>query len=128
MRSPAALVVDDDAMIRETLRQILEDEGYAVAQAPDGVAALEILRSTPARLVVLLDVMMPQLDGCGVLRAVADDLRLMSQHRYVIMTANTLNDAMTHMMQQVGAPLLSKPFSVEALLDLTAEAASQLTD
>lgn len=128
MRSPAALVVDDDAMIRETLRQILEDEGYAVAQAPDGVAALEILRSTPARLVVLLDVMMPQLDGCGVLRAVTDDLQLMSQHRYVIMTAITLNDAMTQMMQQVGAPLLSKPFSVEALLDLTAEAASQLTD
>lgn len=128
MRSPAALVVDDDAMIRETLRQILEDEGYAVAQAPDGVAALEILRSTPARLVVLLDVMMPHLDGCGVLRAVTDDLRLMSQHRYVIMTAITLNDAMTQMMQQVGAPLLSKPFSVEALLDLTAEAASQLTD
>lgn len=130
MRFPAALVVDDDVAIRETLHQLLEDEGYAVKQAPDGVAALETLRSAPDRMVVLLDVMMPRLDGCGVLQAVADDAHLMRQHRFVVMTAaaTVLNEPMTQLMRQVGAPALIKPFSIERLLTLMSEAASQLVN
>jgi two-component system, chemotaxis family, chemotaxis protein CheY len=130
MRFPAALVVDDDAAIRETLHQLLEDEGYSVAQAPDGVIALETLRSTPDRMVVLLDVMMPRLDGRGVLEAVTDDGRLMRQHRFVVMTAaaNTLSGPLMQLMRQVDAPALIKPFNIDRLLALVSEAASQLVN
>lgn len=130
MRFPAALVVDDDAAIRETLHQLLEDEGYFVAQASDGVIALETLRSTPDRMVVLLDVMMPRLDGRGVLEAVTDDGRLMRQHRFVVMTAaaNTLSGPLMRLMRQVDAPALIKPFSIDRLLALVSEAASQLVN
>lgn len=130
MRFPAALVVDDDAAIRETLHQLLEDEGYFVAQASDGVIALETLRSTPDRMVVLLDVMMPRLDGRGVLEAVTDDGRLMRQHRFVVMTAaaNTLSGPLMGLMRQVDAPALIKPFSIDRLLALVSEAASQLVN
>jgi two-component system, chemotaxis family, chemotaxis protein CheY len=130
MRFPAALVVDDDAAIRETLHQLLEDEGYSVAQAPDGVIALETLRSTPDRMVVLLDVMMPRLDGRGVLEAVTDDGRLMLQHRFVVMTAaaNTLSGPLMQLMRQVDAPALIKPFNIDRLLALVSEAASQLVN
>jgi CheY-like chemotaxis protein len=62
--SPSILVVDDDAGIREALTDILEDEGYSVSSAPDGLAALEILRSQQMRpRLVLLDLMMPRMNG-----------------------------------------------------------------
>ncbi len=125
---PTALVVDDDAAIRETLHQLLEDEGYLVEQAPDGVAALAALRTSKRRMVVLLDVMMPQLDGLGVLQAVTSDEALVNRHRFVVMTASSsaLTDGLVQLMRQVKAPALIKPFSIEQLLDLLAEAASQL--
>ncbi|HSK02416.1 MAG TPA: response regulator [Kofleriaceae bacterium] len=62
---PSVLVVDDDADIRVTVAQVLEDAGYHALTAGDGLEALQILRSEP-RLrpsVVLLDVMMPNMDG-----------------------------------------------------------------
>ncbi len=127
-RSPAALVVDDDAAIRETLHQLLEDEGYHVEQAPDGVAALDALRATQRPMVVLLDVMMPRLDGYGVLQEVTRDEALARKHRFVVMTASasTLTEALTQLMRQLGAPALIKPFSIDHLLATLAEAASQL--
>lgn len=125
---PTALVVDDDAAIRETLHQLLEDEGYLVEQAPDGVAALDALRTSKRRMVVLLDVMMPRLDGLGVLQAVTSDEALANRHRFVVMTASSsaITDSLTQLMRQVKAPALIKPFSIEELLNLLAEASSQL--
>ncbi len=122
-------MVDDDAAIRETLHQLLEDEGYHVEQAPDGVAALDTLRTTHRRMVVLLDVMMPRLDGLGVLLAVTNDEGLTRQHRYVVMTASTasITEGLTQLMRRLGAPALIKPFSIEQLLTTMAEAAGQLT-
>lgn len=127
--SPAVLVVDDDAAIRETLHQLLEDEGYYVEQAPDGIAALDTLRSTARRMVVLLDVMMPRLDGFGVLQAVTGDEGLTHQHRFVIMTASTaaITEGLTQLMRRLGAPALIKPFSIDQLLKVMEDAASQLT-
>ncbi|MGZ3674057.1 MAG: response regulator, partial [Ktedonobacterales bacterium] len=74
------LVVDDDEPTRETLRVMLEDAGYAVAEAPDGQAALEMLRSTPYHAIVVFDLLMPVLDGIGFLREVKDDERLAKRH------------------------------------------------
>lgn len=130
MRTSAALLVDDDAAIRETLHQLLEDEGYHVMEAPDGVAALDALRSTPYRMVVLLDLMMPRLDGYGVLLAVIDDAQLLSQHRYILMTAaaSALTGSLLQLMLEFDVPALVKPFSVERLLTVMAEAESQLVD
>ena len=56
------LVVDDDALIRETLATALGDEGYAVRVAPDGRAALSAL-GTWRPDVIVLDLMMPIMDG-----------------------------------------------------------------
>jgi CheY-like chemotaxis protein len=58
----AILVVDDDASVREGIRSLLESEGYAVATAADGAEAIEKLRASPVRL-VLLDLAMPGVDG-----------------------------------------------------------------
>jgi DNA-binding response OmpR family regulator len=61
------LVVDDDEAMLETLSDILESECYRVLTAPSGAAALESLRSADVDL-VLLDVMMPGINGLETLR------------------------------------------------------------
>ncbi|AUX41618.1 chemotaxis protein CheY [Sorangium cellulosum] len=57
------LIVDDDAAIRRTLGELLEEEGYAVASAANGREALACLRDDPSFALVLLDLMMPVMDG-----------------------------------------------------------------
>jgi two-component system alkaline phosphatase synthesis response regulator PhoP len=61
------LVVEDDDDLRETLAYNLRAEGYETLLAADGVAALELARRQPVALVIL-DVMLPRLDGLDVLR------------------------------------------------------------
>ena len=57
------LVVDDDAEIRESLSDLLSDEGHRVRAAANGKEALELLRQTPAPCMILLDLMMPVMNG-----------------------------------------------------------------
>jgi CheY-like chemotaxis protein len=61
-RDRPVLVVDDDAELRQLLRRMLEPEGYAVVEAENGRVALERLRDVSPS-VVLLDLMMPEMDG-----------------------------------------------------------------
>ena len=73
------LVVDDDRAVRESLRRSLSFNGYSVSLAEDGVEALEMIAADrPDGLV--LDVMMPRLDGlevCRQLRSTGDDLPIL---------------------------------------------------
>ncbi len=126
---PRVLVVDDDEAIRETLRFALEDAGYDVLEASDGLSALRILRSTAERLVVLLDLMMPGLDGAGVLGAVAGDARLASQFAYILVTANsrTLTLAFANLLTNLQVVTITKPFDLDALLDVVHQASERLT-
>jgi CheY-like chemotaxis protein len=60
----AVLVVDDDRDIRDSLIEMLEDQGYRAVGAGNGVEALEVLRtSDPPPCLILLDLMMPVMDG-----------------------------------------------------------------
>jgi CheY-like chemotaxis protein len=71
----SVLVVDDDPDIRESLGSILTEEGYFVRTARNGVEALQRMADQPPDL-VLLDLMMPVLDGWHVMRIVRADPRL----------------------------------------------------
>jgi CheY-like chemotaxis protein len=67
------LVVDDDADIREALHQALECEGYRVSLAVNGRDAWEKLRSGPSPALILLDLMMPIMNGAEFLAALRAD-------------------------------------------------------
>ncbi len=67
----SVLVVDDEEAIRESLRMILEYEGYRVREAANGAEALEAIRKA-APDAVLLDIKMPEMDGLQVLKAIQD--------------------------------------------------------
>ena len=123
------LVVDDDRAIRETLRIVLEEEGYLVAEASDGLCALEIIRDSPQPLVVVLDFMMPRLDGAGVLRAVLDDPPLAARHAYILTTANieTIPKGLVSLLVRLAVPILAKPLDLDDLLGTVEDGACRVT-
>jgi CheY-like chemotaxis protein len=65
---PQILIVEDDDELRSVLREVLEREGYGVAEAADGKAAMELQRLTGADLVIT-DIIMPEMDGIETIMA-----------------------------------------------------------
>lgn len=106
------LVVDDDPGIRESVREVLDSEGYRILEAADGREALLQLDRLTERCVVLLDLTMPRMNGFEVLaelsrRGQADRTPVL------VMSANAqLRDLD---FPQVVA-LLRKPFELDELL------------
>src|SRR5262249_36997095 len=101
------LLVDDDQAIREILRFALEDAGYQVLEASDGMAALQALHDASSGMVVLLDLMMPKLDGAGVLGVVAGNRRLVRRHVFVLTTASqqTMSLAFVNLLANLNVPV-----------------------
>ena len=66
--SCAGLVVDDDALLRESVSETLADLGVEVHQASDGLEGLEVLKHHPEIAVVVTDIAMPRLDGVSFVR------------------------------------------------------------
>lgn len=122
------LIVDDDPTLRTLLLLILGEEGYMVAEAPDGLHALEILRAAPQGMVVLLDLRMPKLGGDGVLLAVETEDRGLSGHVYLLVTANSamIDPTLHARLQRLAVPIIPKPFEADMLLAAVREAALRL--
>jgi len=106
------LVVDDDRAVRESLRRSLQFNGYQVETAGDGQQALESVTSARPDAMVL-DVMMPRLDGlevCRRLRSTGDDLPIL-----VLTARDAVSDRVSGL--DAGADdYLPKPFALEELL------------
>jgi two-component system, OmpR family, response regulator MprA len=111
------LVVDDDQDIRELLQMLLEGEGYQVATAADGVAAVEFLTRAEDVWIVLLDIMLPRLDGLEVCARLSATGPPAARHRVALMTAGRLELKDYH---APGRTLLRKPFNLETVRNLVA--------
>ena len=112
------LVVDDDREIRETLKDVLEEEGYDVAAAADGVEALAILRRDGARppSLIVLDLMMPHMNGWQFCEAQRADPALSPIPVLVISAASSD----TGRASIEGNPRLRKPVELARLLEAVA--------
>jgi DNA-binding response OmpR family regulator len=111
LRSPRILVVDDEAPILDLVRGYLERDGFEVATAADGLAGLAVVRATNPD-VVILDVMLPGLDGIEVCR----QIRTFST-AYVLMLTARGEEIDRIMGLTVGADdYLVKPFSPRELV------------
>jgi excisionase family DNA binding protein len=114
---PAVLLVDDDDRVRELVRVTLELEGYAVqeaASAEEGMASIEARKPD----LVLLDVMMPHVDGWEMLRRI--------QERYgagaipVVMFSGQVDEQAQRQAASSGARgFVGKPFDLQALIEQT---------
>lgn len=123
------LIVDDDSAIREVLREALEEEGYVVDESADGIACLAALRASQEGMVVLLDQLMPNLDGMGVLRTLRAEPQLASRHVFILLTARSRVSTPAGVdPKTLFVSLVRKPFELEALLQTVAQAAQRLEE
>ena len=109
------LVVDDDRAIRELLLLALDLEGYTATALSDGSRVVETLEAACEPRIVLLDVMMPGVDGLEVCRQLAARPDLAARHRVIVMTACPPEDSEP---PEPAAALIAKPFQLARLLDL----------
>lgn len=113
--SRVVLVVDDDEMIRRLVRTVLEADDFEVVEAPGGEEALKMIASTkPA--VVVLDIMMPGIDGVEVCRKLDHD-----NVKVIILTARDDPELEDRCRAEGADAFLTKPFSSIQLLDLVEE-------
>jgi CheY-like chemotaxis protein len=108
------LVVEDDVAIRDTLVEVLEDEGFQVVWAANGAEALASLKAGHLPDVILLDVMMPVMDGFAFRQLQRKDPRL-ARIPTVVLTAGSGVEARLDAL----APhaFLPKPFELGQLID-----------
>ncbi len=81
------LIIDDEDSTRTAVRLMLEDAGYDVSEAPNGLVGLELLRATDESTVVLLDLMMPTMSGLRMLQEVGSEPELAARHDFILFTA-----------------------------------------
>jgi CheY-like chemotaxis protein len=107
------LLVDDDLVLRDILQDVLEYEGYDVIPAADGHQALEYLRTSgggvDAPALMILDLMMPLVNGWQVLDAIKEDPSL--QVPVIVVSAAGPS------RQEGMATYLHKPFNLAELVD-----------
>jgi two-component system, chemotaxis family, chemotaxis protein CheY len=109
------LVVDDDAVIRSTVAELLLDEGYDVDQAADGAQALQLVfRSVPDAIV--LDLMMPVVDGWAFVER-CRTIEGAGEVPIVVMSATHGLHESAELLHAMGVrAILAKPFDVDALI------------
>jgi CheY-like chemotaxis protein len=105
----AVLVVEDEPDIRETFRDVLETEGYSVRCAANGREALAALAEGPRPSLILLDLMMPEMNGYDLLQALRADHALSTIPVTVVSAAGDRTSV-------AGAPVLKKPVDIDTLL------------
>lgn len=110
------LLVEDNTEIRESLREVLELEGFGVREAENGAVALDMLQAGPAPALVVLDLMMPVLDGWEVLSTLRGD-GPSARPELPVVVLSGVGDAF-HVASRYGLDVVIKPAEVGRLLDL----------
>ena len=108
----SVLIAEDEAQARESLRALLEDEGYRVVAAADGMEAAELLEQSAVEAAIL-DIRMPRKDGLALLREIRE---LPSPPAVLIMTAYGNSSAAIEAMALGAFDYLTKPLNFDELL------------
>jgi CheY-like chemotaxis protein len=108
MAAGAILVVDDDIVVRNMVREVLMDHGYSVWVAENGVEALDLLQQLTPDL-ILLDIAMPQMDGIEALRRVRNQC---PEVPVVMLTAYGDVETAALALRQGAVDYVPKPFNV----------------
>lgn len=111
------MIVDDEPDIRESLQEFFEDEGFAVRAASNGAQALELLANEALPCVLILDLMMPILDGNEVYSRMQADPRLSSVP--VVISTSDPSRAPS------GVLIMRKPIDLNRLLSTVRSCCSQ---
>lgn len=113
MDTPCVLVVDDDVDIRQFVQTALEEAGHRVVSAPSGASALEFLHDGMAPSAVLLDLMMPGVNGLETVQTMRTDERLAAIPVALLTAYPSLAREASSMD---GLEIITKPVDVEELV------------
>jgi len=112
MQMGEILIVEDDADIREDLSALLRAQGYRVSTARNGVEALEYLGRAELPGLILLDLMMPVMDGWEFRRRMLKEKRLLG---VPIVLLSGADDAQEHASALNAAEVVKKPINLDRL-------------
>jgi diguanylate cyclase (GGDEF)-like protein len=115
------LVVDDEEIMREFLREVLKDEGYEIDLAASGKEALRKMNSSEYDI-VLTDIVMPELDGLGVVSATKE---LSYSPSVIVMTGYASMETAVESMKLGAADYITKPFNIDQIRIIVANAAEE---
>ncbi len=106
------LIVEDDPKTADLIRLYLEHAGYAISMASDGQEALRLAKVSPAPDLLVLDVMLPKLDGLHVCR----ELRLTTDAAIILLTARSTEEDRLEGLDMGADDYVTKPFSPRELV------------
>ena len=106
------LVVDDESRMRKLVKDFLEREGHIIIEAADGMEAMDIFYENKDIALIILDVMMPRMDGWQVCR----EVRALSQVPIIMLTARGEERDELQGFELGVDEYISKPFSPKILV------------
>jgi CheY-like chemotaxis protein len=115
--APAVLIVDDEPIILELIRDVLEDAGFTVLTANTGTAALYLVQHTPVAL-ILTDLMMPNLSGIELAR------RLRGHPNTAAIPLVLMSAAMPDQVSDLFVAVIHKPFPIDTVVETVRRYAS----
>jgi CheY-like chemotaxis protein/signal transduction histidine kinase/HAMP domain-containing protein len=117
LRGRKVLVVDDDARNIFALTTILENQEMDVLSATNGRQAIELIKSTPELSVVLMDIMMPEMDGYETMREIRKDPEFRTLP-ILALTAKAMKGDREKCLEAGASDYIAKPVNTEQLLSL----------
>jgi len=117
LRGRKVLVVDDDARNIFALTTVLENQDMQVLSATNGRHAIEVIQQTPDLSVVLMDIMMPEMDGYATMREIRGDARFRALP-ILALTAKAMKGDREKCLQAGASDYIAKPVDTDQLLSL----------
>jgi len=117
LRNRQVLVVDDDARNIFALTTVLENNEMEVLSATNGRQAIEVIQSTPNLSAVLMDIMMPEMDGYQTMREIRRDQRFRALP-ILALTAKAMKGDREKCLEAGASDYIAKPVNTEQLLSL----------
>ncbi len=120
--SKKVLVVDDSTAIRQSITYVLQQGGYEVVEAKDGLDALSVLQSMAPPDLIITDVNMPNLDGLSFIKKVREDVKFKFTP-IIVLTTESQGSKMNEGKEAGATGWIVKPFSAEKLLGVVRKVA-----
>lgn len=120
--SDKVLIIDDEELIREEVRETLEDCGYRCVEAASASEALEMLRQDTSISIAIVDIRMPGMDGLTMMRKAIEDKQINHELEFVVTSGHGSTQERIDSLQKGAVEFLQKPFDFLRLIQVVERA------
>jgi DNA-binding NtrC family response regulator len=112
------ILAEDETQLRRLISAMLAEKGVSVSEAADGAEALELLKKSPATMLLLSDIVMPNMNGYELVEA---SLKLRPELKILMMTAYAAEQPPPAALKAREIRTLVKPFDPDRMCDLVVD-------